>query len=93
MAKCIATVPQSITGIYKGEKVRAKFSCYSEERAMWGTTTYKLRPVSGTCKENEDFFRTTPAGDISITVKEDETNARLSLGSDYYIEFVKVLEG
>ena len=69
--------------------MRAKFIVYSETRDAYGTVNYKARPVSVGSPENEEFFRTTPAGDISVTVKRIETAASLDLGAEYYVDFTK----
>ena len=70
--------------------MRAKFTVYSETRDAYGNVTYKARPVTPGSPENEEFFRTTPAGEISVTVKRVETAASLDLGAEYYIDFTKV---
>lgn len=69
--------------------MRAKFVVYEESRSDWGGVTYRLRPVRGQTPENEEFFRTTPTGEISVTVKPSETSARLELGVEYYVDFTK----
>jgi hypothetical protein len=69
--------------------VRAKFVVYSETRDSYGSVTYKARPVTGETEENKAFFRTTPAGEISVTVKRDETAASLELGTEYYVDFTE----
>ena len=70
--------------------MRAKFICYLESRTQYGTIQYKLQPVTSGSPENEEFFKTTPSGNIEVTLKPDETSARLELGSVYYIDFIKV---
>ena len=70
--------------------MRAKFLVYSENRSAWGTITYQARPVTGESEENKTFFRTTPAGEISVTVKRSETEASLKLGVEYYVDFTEV---
>ena len=72
------------------DAMRAKFVVYEESYNQWGGITYKMRPVTATTPENESFFRTTPSGDISVTVKRDETAARLELCAEYYLDFTKV---
>ena len=69
--------------------MRAKFVVYSENRSAYGSVTYLARPVSGDSEENKDFFRTTPAGELSVTVKPSETSAHLELGVEYYLDFTK----
>ena len=68
---------------------RAKFVFYIEIRDAYGNVTYKARPVTGGCLDNEAFFRTTPVGDLSITVKRDQTAASFELGAEYYVDFTK----
>ena len=70
--------------------MRAKFIVYSETRDAYGSITYKARPVQGESEENKTFFRTTPAGEISVTVKRSETEASLKLGVEYYVDFTEV---
>ena len=69
--------------------MRAKFIVYSENRSSYGTVTYLARPVQGETEENKAFFRTTPGGELSVTVKPSETEASLELGVEYYIDFTK----
>ena len=70
--------------------MRAKFTVYSETRDLYGTVNFKLRPVqAGTSAENEEFFKTTPSGEISLNIKVSETSAHLNLGKDYYIDFTE----
>lgn len=69
--------------------MRAKFTIYSETRDAYGCITFKARPVGGNTPENQEFFKTTPSGEISVTVKVAETDARLELGSDYFVDFIK----
>lgn len=69
--------------------MRAKFTVYSETRDAWGCITYKARPVIGETAENKAFFRTTPSGEISVTIKTEATEASLELGADYYVDFTK----
>lgn len=68
--------------------MRAKFTCQSAEWSLY-SRTYKLTPVISGSAENEDFFRTTPSGLITITVKKDETSASLIVGQDYYVDFTE----
>ena len=70
-------------------ETRAKFTCYSEQRDSYGQVTYILRPVTGGTPENEAFYKTSPNGEIKLTVKRDETSAHFELGVDYYIDFTK----
>jgi hypothetical protein len=71
--------------------MRAKFIVYGENRSAWGTVTYLARPVTSESEENKSFFRTTPAGDLSVTVKPSETEANLELGVEYYVDFTKAI--
>ncbi len=70
--------------------MRAKFTVYAEEHSQYGSITYKLQPVISGCEENAQFFNTTPSGNFTITIKSSETSARLTLGKDYFIDFVEV---
>lgn len=68
--------------------MRAKFRVYQENISLW-SITYVLNPVIDGSKENEEFFATTPSGEITIVVKKDVTSARLETGKDYYIDFTE----
>jgi hypothetical protein len=70
--------------------MRAKFTVFSETHYSYGSVNYKLNPVTTGSPENEEFFRTTPAGTIEVNIKEGTTPARLKLGADYYIDFTEV---
>lgn len=69
--------------------MRAKFTVYSETRHQFGTVNYVLSPVVSGSPENESFFRTTPSGSITVTIKPSETDASLELGADYYVDFTR----
>lgn len=69
--------------------MRAKFVVYEESRSAWGSITFKARPVTGQSPENDEFFHTTPSGDLTVTINPTETSARLELGAEYYLDFTK----
>ncbi len=65
---------------------RAKFECVSVLVSAW-SKTYEFQPVMGTAgnPENEQFFKTTPGGKLSITIKNENVN--FIPGKSYYLDF------
>lgn len=74
---------------------RAKFTCNSKTETIgWGKveTVYKPIPmysyqfgvVTGGCPENDKFFASTPAGNISLSCVTDKL---FEIGKDYYVDF------
>jgi hypothetical protein len=66
--------------------IRAKFKCEEVNQKAY-TTEFVLVPVVGGSPENDAFFRTTPAGRISVVIKNDETAAKFEIGKFYYVDF------
>ena len=62
--------------------VRAKFNCRSSQSGV-----VILDPVYTGSKENEEFFKATPGGQITLTIANPETAARFKSGADYYVDF------
>lgn len=71
--------------------VRAKFKCEEINQKSW-STEYVFAPVVGGTPENEAFFKTTPAGKISVSIKTGETGAKFELGKSYYVDFTEIEE-
>lgn len=64
--------------------VRAKFKCISEKTTAYNRS-YEFLPVTSGSPENAEFFKTTPAGKIELTVNNDAVY--FQIGKDYYIDF------
>lgn len=70
---------------------RAKFSCV--EIANTGDTwKVRLTPVYSGGKENRDFFKYTPGGEIVLQVVGSDTASQFKEGHDYYVDFSEVKE-
>jgi hypothetical protein len=65
---------------------RAKFECISVKETTWNKQ-YEFQAVTSGSPENEEFFKTTPAGQITISVKND--NVVFTPGKKYYIDFTE----
>jgi hypothetical protein len=69
--------------------VRAKFKCTI--KAETGDTTHiVLEPVVTGSKENEDFYKYTPAGRIDLGVVNKAAADQFEQGKEYYIDFKPV---
>lgn len=68
--------------------MRAKFQVYETTETLYDTTRIVMTPVAaGGSEENNEFFATTPAGRLEITVKNPATKNFLKVGKTYYIDF------
>jgi hypothetical protein len=61
--------------------VRAKFICVSVENG-----TVNMYPVTSGSKENERFYKYTPAGSLSLSTVNEEALAQFEQGKEYYID-------
>lgn len=69
-------------------KVRAKMVCASV--APTGDTfTVRLSPVVGGSEENDQFYKYTPGGIVSLEVLSEETANHFEQGQEYYVDFSK----
>lgn len=67
--------------------VRAKMVCNLKEEAFEGTFNIGLIAVTSGSEENEQFFKYTPAGSVSLqTINESAANA-FELNKEYYVTF------
>jgi hypothetical protein len=71
--------------------VRSKFVC-SEISNSSGSTdengkTIKLGAVIAGSDENNEFFRWTPSGSISLTCVSVEASKQFEVGKEYYVDF------
>ena len=69
--------------------IRAKFKCEEVNKKIY-STEFVLNPVTTGSPENEDFFRTTPGGKISLLIRTQETPARFELGKFYFVDFTEI---
>jgi hypothetical protein len=67
-------------------QVIAKFKCDSIELTPQ-TSTIKLTPVINGSKENEKFWKYTPAGAISLSTTAKEAAAIFEPGLEYFVTF------
>lgn len=65
--------------------VRAKFKCTEKSDQV-----IKLDPVTYGSKENEEFFRYTPGGQISLYgITNQKATDAFEVGKEYYVDFTK----
>jgi len=69
--------------------VRAKFRVHNKTVNSWGTEVF-LSPVYGNSEENKQFFASTPAGDIRMTIKNEVAAEQFEIGNEYYVDFIAV---
>lgn len=73
--------------------VRAKFKVDSIEKFMGGDgelapeATIRLSPVYSGSKENEEFYRWTPAGQIVLATVNGQAVKQFEEGKEYYVDF------
>lgn len=62
--------------------VRAKFVC-----SMKNDNVIAFNPVYSGSKENEQFFRATPGGQIMLNVVNEDAAKQFEPGKEYYVDF------
>lgn len=69
--------------------VRAKFKVTSITQYDWNKEArqIKLQPVTSGSLENEEFFKTTPSGELSFTIANPEAFEQFSIGDFFYLDF------
>jgi len=67
--------------------VRCKFKVTHVNAAPNGEATIALQPVYGGSPENDQFFRYTPSGSISIGTVNAEAAKQFELGKEFYVDF------
>jgi hypothetical protein len=65
------------------QKVRAKMKCCQTGQNEDGTFTANFYPVTGGSKENEEFFKWTPGGQLQLSVLKSQY---FEAGKEYYID-------
>jgi hypothetical protein len=68
--------------------VRAKFKITSKTESIDGFNVL-MSPVTSGSKENEEFFKFTPGGQITIGTVNPVAAAQLEVGKEYYVDFTK----
>lgn len=66
--------------------VRAKFVVENKSQNEEGFTV-TMRAVCDGSKENEEFFKYTPSGQLDIGLLKPETAAQFDVGREYYLDF------
>lgn len=69
--------------------VRAKFRCTSHTVEGDGAAIV-LQPVTGGSKENDSFYRYTPAGEIRLTTINQDAAKQFEVNKEYYVDFSAV---
>lgn len=67
--------------------VRAKFVCNEVAKNMYGSTRVSFHPVTNGSKENEQFWKYTPAGKIEMQIDNPEAAAQFEVSKEYYVDF------
>lgn len=66
---------------------RAKFHCNYKD----GNVIH-LAPVYSGSQENQEFFKATPGGQITLHVVNEAAAAQFVQGKEYYVDFTQVEE-
>jgi hypothetical protein len=64
--------------------VVCKFICESVMNTAAGASV-RLRPVHAGSKENEEFYKYTPGGELKLEVINPEASKQFVPGTEYYI--------
>lgn len=67
-------------------QVRAKFQCNNVEANGEGFNV-SLSPVVSGSPENEQFYKMTPGGSISMSTVNAEAAKAFEVGKQYYVDF------
>lgn len=67
--------------------VRAKFKVQSVTEAEGGLKSATLSPVTSGSKENEEFYKWTPGGQITLSTMNPVAAAHFVPGRVFYIDF------
>lgn len=67
--------------------VRAKFKCVANEASdTEGCRNIRLDAVMSGSPENEQFFRFTPSGQLTLAVVNPAAAEQLLVGQEYYLD-------
>lgn len=73
-------------------KVRAKFTVWSITDSDFddqGGKEIVLQAVTYGSKENEEFFKYTPSGGITLSIVNPKAAEQFHVGDDFYVDFIK----
>lgn len=68
--------------------VRAKFKVTGKTNTTDGASIF-LSAVTGGSKENEEFFRFSPWGNIDMGTVNPEAAKQFEIGDEFFVDFVK----
>lgn len=71
--------------------VRCKFKVTNVSAAPNGEAQIALQPVYSGSTENEQFFRYTPGGWISIGTVNAEAAKQFEVGKEFYVDFTPAI--
>jgi hypothetical protein len=71
------------------EKVRAKFKVETKTENQSGFIV-DLKPVVSGSVENEQFYKYTPGGTVSLSTVNKAAAEYFAVGREYYIDFIEV---
>lgn len=71
---------------------RAKFVVTNKEDTIASGSTVKLSAVTSGSAENEDFYKYTPSGQITLSTINEKAASEFKVGSFYYVDFTEVPE-
>lgn len=74
-------------------KVRCKFTCTRNEPTGTVDVQHDLafEPVYCGSAENEQFFKYTPGGFVSLSVVSPETAGFFEVGKEYYVDLIPAI--
>jgi len=92
LSEVTAKKPTRPTG-QKGEamNVRAKFRVTDKEVNEQGEGSVKLEAVTSGSPENDEFFKWTPSGELSMGTINSQALAQFELGDEFYVDLVKAI--
>lgn len=72
--------------------VRCKFKCHYKEVYNAGTeqetAQIKMSPAYGESKENKEFFKYTPGGELNFYTVNKAAADQIEQGKEYYIDII-----
>lgn len=71
--------------------VRAKFRVTDKEVNEQGEGSVKLEAVTSGSPENDEFFKWTPSGELSMGTINSQALAQFELGDEFYVDLVKAI--
>lgn len=66
---------------------RAKFKVTEVIERDGGSLEVKLLPVTSGSPENENFYKWTPSGSISLSTINEEAAKQFKPGKEFYVDF------